>query len=181
MSGIIAFYSRAGENYVNGELKTLTVGNTEAAANALQRMINADLFKIEPYIPYSQDYSECLNQTKIDQLRKARPKLVCCPQNIERYDILYLGFPNYWGTMPMPVFSFLEQCRFFGKVIRVFCTHEGDGFGHSMEDIKRIYPDAAIEAGPAIRGASISQAQAEMKNWIQNIGLSENEKFERKW
>lgn len=171
MSGIIAFYSRAGENYVSGEIKTLTVGNTEAAAYALQRMINADLFKIEPHIPYSQDYSECLNQAKTDQLRKARPELVCCPPNFERYDILYLGFPNYCGTMPMPVFSFLEQCHFCGKVIRVFCTHEGDGFGHSIEDIKRIYPDAVIEAGPAIRGASISQAQTEMKHWIQSMNL----------
>ena len=171
MSGIIAFYSRAGENYVSGEIKTLTVGNTEAAAYALQRMINADLFKIEPHIPYSQDYSECLNQAKTDQLRKARPELVCCPPNFERYDILYLGFPNYCGTMPMPVFSFLEQCHFCGKVIRVFCTHEGDGFGHSIEDIKRIYPDAVIEAGPAIRGVSISQVQTEMKHWIQSMNL----------
>lgn len=171
MSGIIAFYSRAGENYVSGEIKTLTVGNTEAAAYALQRMINADLFKIEPHIPYSQDYSECLNQAKTDQLRKARPELVCCPPNFERYDILYLGFPNYCGTMPMPVFSFLEQCHFSGKVIRVFCTHEGDGFGHSIEDIRQLYPDSVIEAGPAIRGVSISQAQTEMKHWIQSMNL----------
>lgn len=172
MSGIIAFYSRAGENYVSGEIKKLSVGNTEAAANALQKMIKADLFRIEPYIPYAEDYSECINQAKADQLHKARPELVCCPKDFRKYEILYLGFPNYWGTMPMPVFSFLEQCHFCGKVIRVFCTHEGDGFKHSIEDIRQIYPNATIEAGPAIRGAYISQAQTEMKHWLQNMGLS---------
>lgn len=171
MSEIIAFYSRAGENYVNGEIKTLAVGNTEAAANALQKMIMADLFKIEPYIPYAEDYSECINQAKADQLRRVRPELARCPKDFGRYEILYLGFPNYWGTMPMPVFSFLEQCHFCGKVIRVFCTHEGDGFGHSVEDIRQLYPDAVIEAGPAIRGACISQAQTEMKHWIQSVNL----------
>ena len=153
MSELIAFYSRGGENYVSGEIKTLSVGNTEAVAKILQGTIKADLFRIEPYSPYSQDYSECINQAKADQLRKARPKLLHYPEHFEKCKILYLGFPNYWGTMPMPVFSFLEQCHFTGDVIRLFCTHEGDGFGRSIEDIRQLYPNVAIDVGPAIRGA----------------------------
>jgi flavodoxin len=91
---------------------------------------------------------------------------VAYSSSIEQYDMIYLGFPNYWGTMPMPVFTFLEQCRLRGKRICLFCTHEGDGFGHSKQDVQRLCPGAIIEAGPAILGAHISEAQSIITKWI---------------
>lgn len=166
MAELIAFYSRAGENYVSGAIKNLSIGNTEVVANVLKEIINADLFKIEPYLPYSKDYSECINQAKCDQQRNARPELIQYPEQIDQYDTLYLCFPNYWGTMPMPVFTFLEQCEFQGKTIRLLCTHEGDGFGHSREDIEQIYPNVKIECGPAIRGSYISEARNIIEQWL---------------
>ena len=169
MPALIAFYSRAGENYISGEIRAWPVGNTEIVANILQELTKADLFKIEPCFPYAQDYSECINQAKNDQLRKARPELVRYPEHMEQYDTLYLGFPNYWGTMPMPVFTFLEQCHFSGKRIRLFCTHEGDGFGRSVEDVKRICTDMTIEVGPAIRGAHISKAKDVVTQWMNGV------------
>lgn len=166
MAAIIAFYSRAGENYVSGEIKNLTVGNTEIVANILHDLTGAELFKIEPCVPYSQDYSECINQAKADQIRKARPELIRYPADLKNYDLLYLGFPNYWGTMPMPVFTFLERSNFSGKRICLFCTHEGDGFGRSREDVRRICKEAIIEAGPAILGAYISEAEETIGAWL---------------
>ncbi|MDO4563416.1 MAG: flavodoxin [Clostridia bacterium] len=166
MSAIIAFFSRAGENYVNGEIKKLSIGNTELMANILHEATGAELFKIEPQNPYSPDYSECINQAKSDQLRNARPKLVRYLTNLEKYDTLYLGFPNYWGTMPMPVFTFLEQCQLSGKRIRLFCTHEGNGFGHSVNDIRQLCPKAVIEIGPAVYGARVAGAKKEIENWL---------------
>lgn len=166
MAELIAYYSRAGENYVSGEIRNLPVGNTETAAKYLQEITGADLFKIEPCCPYSQDYSECINQAKCDQQRNARPGLIQYPEQIARYDTLYLCFPNYWGTMPMPVFTFLEQCKFQGQTIKLLCTHEGDGFGHSRKDIEQIYPNVRIECGPAIRGTCILELRDIVEKWM---------------
>lgn len=166
MKALIAYYSRAGENYVSGAIRDLKTGNTEAAALALQELIHADVFKIEPCTPYAKDYSDCINQAKCDQLRAARPALTGLPENIGQYDTLYLGFPNYWGTMPMPVFTFLEQCGFQGEKIILFCTHEGDGFGHSEADVLAICPKVEIECGPVIRGACIGDADKIMERWL---------------
>lgn len=167
MTELIAFYSRAGENYVSGEIRNLPVGNTELAASYLKEATGADLFKIEPCCPYSHDYSECINQARSDQMRNARPELVHCPKDMRQYEVLYLGFPNYWGTMPMCVFTFLEQCHFQGSKIILFCTHEGDGFGRSVEDVKHIYPDVFIECGPAIRGICVPQVKDIINQWME--------------
>lgn len=166
MPQLIAFYSRAGENYVSGEIRNLSIGNTEAVASILRELTEAELFRIEPCMPYPQDYSECINRAKADQLRCARPELVRYPTCLERYDTVYLGFPNYWGTLPMPVFTFLERCDLSGKKVCLFCTHEGDGFGRSQEDVRNACNAAMIEAGPAILGAHVSEARELIAEWV---------------
>lgn len=171
MSAIIVYYSRAGENYVNGEIKNLLIGNTELVAEALSELTGAELFKIEPCVPYSQDYSECINQAKADQCRAARPEIVLHSVDFEQFDTVYLGFPNYWGTMPMPVFTFLEKSNLSGKRICLFCTHEGDGFGHSRHDVQRLCSGSIIEAGPSILGAHISQKQSIIAKWASERNL----------
>ena len=90
-----------------------------------------------------------------DQKRDARPELKEYPDSLDAYDTVYLGYPNYWGTMPMPVFTFLEHFDFSGKVIRPFCTHEGSGMGRSEADIRRICPDAVVKKGLAVRGSAV--------------------------
>ena len=133
MAELIAYFSRGDENYVSGMLKNLTVGNTEVAAELLRELTQADMFKIEPVQGYSPNYNECIAQAQADQKMDARPKLKAYPRNLENYDTIYLGYPNYWGTMPMAVFTFLEHFDFGGKVIRPFCTHEGSGMGRSEQ------------------------------------------------
>lgn len=115
MPELIAYFSRAGENYVNGNILNLSVGNTELAAKIIQEVTGADLYKIEPILEYSKDYSECLEEAKEDQRRQARPALKKPFPDMKKYEVIYLGYPNYWGTMPMPVFTFLEGCRLGGK------------------------------------------------------------------
>lgn len=152
---LIAFYSRADENYVNGLIKTLTVGNTEVAAGIIKELTDADLFKIEQAQPYAKDYNECIEQAHYDQIHNARPELKNYPDNVDGYDVIYLGFPNYWSTMPMAVFTFLERFDFSGKIIKPFCTHEGSGMGSSVSDIRKICPDARVETWLPIRGGSV--------------------------
>mgnify|MGYP004492204103 FL=1 len=163
---LIAFYSRADENYVNGQIKTLKTGNTEIAAGMLAEITGADLFKIEQKEPYAKDYNECIAQAQEDQRSDARPELVSYPDSIDEYDVIYLGYPNYWSTMPMAVFTFLEHFDFSGKVIKPFCTHEGSGMGRSMDDIRKLCPDADVRDGLAIHGASVSKAKKDIENWL---------------
>lgn len=108
MSELIAFFLRGDENYVNGEIKTLQIGNTEIIAGIIHKLTGADIFKIEPEQAYSKDYNECIAQAQIDQKREARPDLRTYPDSLARYDIIYLGYPNYWGTIPMEMFTFLS-------------------------------------------------------------------------
>ena len=164
---LIVFYSRADENYVSGMLKQLDIGNTEVAAGIIRELTDGELFKLEQVQTYSKDYNECIAEAQADQKRNARPELKRYPDTIEGYDTIYLGFPNYWGTMPMAVFTFLEHFDFDGKIIKPFCTHEGSGMGNSVNDIKRLCPGAKVEKGLAIRGSSVKNSKKDIENWIK--------------
>lgn len=163
---LVAFYSRADENYVSGQLKMLEIGNTEIVAKMIAEKIGADLFKIEQVQPYAADYNECIAQAQEDQQRNARPELTSYLDQIEEYDVIYVGYPNYWSTMPMAVFTFLERYDFTRKIIKPFCTHEGSGLGKSIADIKKICPKAIVQDGLAIYGSSAARAQADVENWL---------------
>lgn len=164
---LIIFYSRADENYSSGILKNLEVGNTEVAAEIIKNLTGAETFKIEQDSPYSKDYNKCIAEAQADQRANARPKLKTHPENIDDYNVIYLGYPNYWGTMPMAVFTFLEKFDFGGKVIKPFCTHEGSGLGRSVDDIKKLCPKATVEKGLAIFGSSVNRAENDIKKWIK--------------
>ncbi len=164
---LIAFYSRADENYFNGVLKHVTIGNTEIVANVIEQLTGADIFKIEQVKPYSKSYNECIAEAQADQKRNARPELKVYPESLNQYDTIYLGYPNYWGTMPMAVFTFLEHFNFSGKVVKPFCTHEGSGLGSSVRDIKKLCSNAVVESGLSIHGSNASNSQELIKKWVE--------------
>ena len=162
---MIAYYSRSGQNLVNGVLCSLRVGNTELVAAVLQKYTGAELFRIEPCEDYPDDYYQCMDLSRQDLLRNVRPMLKNYPDTLEDYKVIYLGYPNYWGTMPAPVFSFLERFDFTGKVIRPFCTYENGGLGHSLSDLRRMCPKARIEEALTIRGAQIKTELSVIEEW----------------
>lgn len=169
MAAIIVYFSRRDENYVSGAIKNLTVGNTEVAANMIQKLTGAEIFKMQPVQEYSRDYNECIAQAQADQRRDARPELETYPESLDGYDTVYLGYPNYWGTMPMAVFTFLEHFDFSGKTILPFCTHEGSGMGRSESDIRRLCPDAKVKKGLALCGGSIRHSEPEIRRWLEEF------------
>lgn len=122
---LMAFFSRADENYFGGSMRYIEVGNTEVVARKIKDMIEADLFKIEMKTPYAKDYNTCIAEAKEHQKQDARPELKSLPTSIDAYDTVILGYPNYWGTMPMAAFTFLEAFDFSGKTILPLCTNEG--------------------------------------------------------
>ena len=137
---LIAFYSRADENYFGGAMRYVKVGNTEIVCDIMKELIPADSFKIEMKEPYSPVYMTCIEQAKRDLREKNRPELVRFPDSIDAYDTIVLAYPNYWGTVPMAVVTFLERFDFSGKTILPLCTNEGSGMGGS-ERIRQLYRD----------------------------------------
>ena len=167
MKALIAYFSRNGENYVNGVIKNLSMGNTEIAAKWIQQITGGDMFQINPMVKYSTDYSQCIEEAKKDLQRDARPELEQYPEDVEKYDVLFLCYPNYWGTMPMAVFTFLEKINFSGKTILPLCTHEGSGMANSLQDLKKMCPKAHIRKGLAIRGSDVAMAKHKIEMWIK--------------
>ena len=168
MKNLIAYFSRAGENYVGGELKQLDKGNNEVVAEKLKQLIlDADLFKIEPKQPYSSSYMKCIEEAKEDLRKNARPELKNNLDSIEEYENIYLIYPIYWGTFPMHVFTFLEQFNFAGKNIIPIVTHEGSGFGVSERDLRRLLPNSIIKEGTAIYGSEVNSCDEILKNLIK--------------
>ena len=147
-----AYFSRADENYTSDGIKNLSVDNTEVVANIIHDLTGADLFKIEPVKSYPKDYHETTHLAQIELNNNARPAIKNKLTNTEEYDIIYLGYPNWWGTMSMIVLTFLESINLTGKIIKPFCTHEGSGMGNSESDLKSYFPDAIIKKGLPIRG-----------------------------
>lgn len=166
MAKLVAFYSRADENYFSGGCRYVTVGNTEKVAKVISEMTGADLFKIEQKIPYAADYNTCIEQAKKDLQAKARPELVSMPDNLDGYDEIYLGYPNYWGDMPMAMYTFLEKFGWKGKTIHPFCTHEGSGLSGTEGKIQSACKGAVVMKGLAIQGSFADNARAAIEKWV---------------
>ena len=168
---LIAFFSRADENYFGGAMRYVKVGNTEIVVNGMKELIDADTFKIEMKNPYSPVYMTCIEEAKKDLRAKARPELGALPESIGGYDTIILAYPNYWGTMPMAVFTFLEAFDFTGKTILPLCTNEGSGMGGSERDIKKTCPGADVKKGLSITGSQAANSTASVQKWLSANGL----------
>ena len=165
---LIAFYSHAGENYVNGSVRFLNRGNNEVIVDKLKAALpNADVFRIETAKKYKEDYYELIEEAKQELRAKARPELTAKVEDMDQYDTIILGYPNWWGIPPMAVFTFLESYSFAGKKIVPFCSHEGSGLGGSIRQLKMTVPDADITAGVAIHGAEAAYCDREVNLIIQ--------------
>ena len=167
MADLIAYYSRRGQNYFAGNIKTVEKGNTETLVEMLQEMTGAEIFRIKQLVEYSDDYNKCAEEVKYDFENDIRPELDEYLQEPDKYDTIYLAYPNYCGTMPMVLFTFLEEYDFSGKVIRPICTNEGSGLGKSVEDIKRLCPNSEVRTGLSITGSEVSESEEKLKKWLE--------------
>ena len=168
---LIAFFSRADENYFGGAMRYVKVGNTEIVVGLMKELIEADTFKIEMKDPYSPVYMTCIDEAKKDKQNNARPELVSIPDSIDEYDIIVLAYPNYWGTMPMAVFTLLEKFDFSGKTILPLCTNEGSGMGSSESDIRKTAKGASVKSGLAITGSRAGDSKGQLQKWFAENGL----------
>ena len=132
----------------------------------LADLTEGTLFHIRQKTPYSANYQTCVAEARRDWQANARPELVGLPATLDAFDEIYLGYPNYCGTMPMAVYSFLEHYDFTGKVIHPFCTHEGSGLSNTVHDIEKAAPGAIVKPGLAIHGSEVDNALPKLEKWV---------------
>ncbi len=147
-------------------------GNTEAVAQEIQAQTGADLFEIVPAEPYTDDYNELLDIAQEEQSSDARPA-IAETVDLSTYDTVYLGFPNWWGDMPMIMYTFLDEYDLSGKTIAPFNTSGGSGFSGSLDTIAEMEPDAEIKEGLSLGSSEAEDCADTVSGWLNSIGLAE--------
>jgi flavodoxin len=144
-------------------------GNTRTIAEWIHQSVGGDLFEIKTVKPYPKEYGSTTEVAKQEQESNARPVLATRINDMNSYDVVFLGYPNWWGTLPMALFTFLEQYDFSGKTLIPFCTHEGSALGQSVSDIKKLAPRSTVLKGLAIRGGSVNGARNDVNAWLRGL------------
>ena len=145
-------------------------GNTRELANQIHRNVGGDLFEIVTVQPYPREYKEVLAVAKRERDSQFRPKLSKRVKNLDDYDLVFLGYPNWYGTLPMALMSFLEENDLSGKAIAPFCTHGGGRWGESVETIKRLCPRSTLLEGLAVEGGLVKSSQGDVADWLRKLG-----------
>jgi len=164
---LIIYYSRKGQNYVNGSIRELTKGNTEIVAEYIAEAVGADLFEVETVREYSKDYMTCTDEAKAELRSNERPELKRYLDSVAQYDNIVVAGPCWWGTYPCGVFTQLERLDFTGKKVFPVMTHEGSGLGSSVSSLKKSCRGAEIGSGLAIHGADAKNSGATVRKWAK--------------
>lgn len=164
---LVVYYSRKGENHMPGGIQILNKGNTEYAAEYIQKALNADIFEIDTVKPYAENYRECCMEAVQEAKAKARPEIKGFVEDISGYDTIFVCYPCWCGTAPMCVFTFLEHYDWSGKTIVPLCTNEGSGMANSEADIAASCPGAVIAPGLPVRGHQCRDSEAIISHWAK--------------
>ena len=168
---LVAVFSRADENYGVGYI---TVGNTMKLAQVIAAKTGAELFEVAPAKKYPADYDTCIDVAKKEQNQKARPA-IAQDKDISEYDVIFLGYPVWWGDIPMCMYTFIEAHDWAGKTVIPFCTHEGSGSGRTDSTLKRSLKGAEVKPAMAMRGGTAQNNAPEVERtvdrWLKTLGL----------
>ncbi len=181
---LIAYFSRVGntdfaeDTDTNASASVVATedglqGNTEVLARMIQAEVGGDLFLIETESTYPVSYDETIDVGQQEQSEGARPALVSQVENLDQYDIVFLGFPNWWGDMPMAVYTFLEEYDLSGKTIVPFVTSGGSGFSGTQSTIADLEPQATVLDGLSVRDSAAANAQEDVTSWLSQLSLTE--------
>lgn len=146
-------------------------GNTEAMANLIAEQTGGTLFEIAPATPYTDDYDALLDVAQQEQAEDARPELAASVEDWDSYDVVFVGYPDWWSDAPMVIYSFLESYDWTGKTLVPFCTSGGSGFGRSLDRLPDSAPGATILEGLHVSGSSAADSGEEVAEWIAGLGM----------
>ena len=148
-------------------------GNTEGVADLIAQQTGGDLFEIAPATPYTDDYDTLLDIARQEQAEDARPELANTVENWDSYDVVFVGYPNWWSDAPMAVYTFLESYDFTGKTLVPFNTSSSGGFGRSLDGVAQSAPGAEILEGLALTERELDDASNQVSAWLSGLGLSQ--------
>lgn len=146
-------------------------GNTEAMANLIAEQTGGTLFEIALATPYTDDYDALLDVAQQEQAEDARPELAASVEDWDSYDVVFVGYPDWWSDAPMVIYSFLESYDWTGKTLVPFCTSGGSGFGRSLDRLPDSAPGATILEGLHVSGSSAADSGEEVAEWIAGLGM----------
>ena len=164
---LVVFYSRKGENHMPGGVQYLEKGNTNYAAEYIAKALGADLFEIETAVPYAANYRECCMQAVAEAKSGARPELKGFVEDVSGYDTIFVCFPNWCGTAPMCVFTFLDHYDWTGKKVLPLCTNEGSGLANAPKDIAKACAGAVIGEGLSVKGHQVKDSEEIIAAWAK--------------
>jgi flavodoxin len=147
-------------------------GNTRRITQQIQARVGGDIFEIECVTPYSSNYNTCLEEAQRDQRTQARPPLKTHIANMAQYDVIMLGYPNWWASIPMPIASFLEEYDLSGKTIIPFCSHGGGRFGQSLTAIAKLAPRAKIGEALSVNYSGGNSLANDIAVWLRKNGIT---------
>jgi flavodoxin len=181
MLGTIPGFGSAMEANVQNQSRTGKIlvayfswsGNTRGIARQIHQKVGGDLFEIECVTPYSSDYNKCLEEAQRDQRQQARPELKTRVADMAQYDVIFLGYPIWWASIPMPAASFLDGYNFSGKTILPFCSHGGGRFGQSLSAIAKLAPHSKIAEGLSVSYSGGSSLSKDISAWLGKNGIPE--------
>lgn len=147
--------------------------NTRTIAEMIQSSVGGDLFHVYTKKTYPEDYRETTRIARVELDNNERPELgaTISSEDMKKYDVIFIGYPNWWGTLPMAFFTFLEQYDLSGKTIVPFCTHEGSGLGRGPDDLRKLCPNSDVFQGLAIRGSAVSRSKRDVEIWLKRNGF----------
>ena len=165
---LIAYFSRAGENW---EVGYVDKGNTAVIADYISEKIDADVFEITPVDPYPESYDETLTRVQSERDNNARPEFNGEITNFDQYDTVFLGYPIWYGGLPMIMYTFLEEYDMSGKTVIPFSTHGGSGWGSTLSELNTLCPGAEFVDGFSTAGTNARSAQSEVNSWLEGLNL----------
>ena len=162
---LVIYYSRRGQNYVNGNVTELRKGNAELLAEYISDATGADVFEVRTVKEYPGDYMKCTEVAQEELRMNERPQIEEYLENLDGYDNVFVVGPCWWGTYPMAMFTLLEDLDFSGKKVFPVMTHEGSGLGSAERDLKRACSGAKVKRGLAIQGGMVPSSQKQVADW----------------
>ena len=167
------YFSRKNENFVNGKITNLEIGNTKVVANKLHEKVRGTMIELIPIQAYPKEYHKMLQISQKEKEHEIRPPYHAIDEErLKEAQDIFLGFPNWDGSFPRIIAHFLEEHDLSGKIIYPFCTHEGSAFGRSIIELQKLCPHAIIKDGLPYRGSRIEKVEAAIDNWLVQYKLS---------
>ena len=167
MKKIVVYFSRVGENSVNGRVEIIAKGFTEILAEKIAKEVGGELYQLTPVVPYPTNYDECVARSRREDQSGERVDYIKKLENLDEYDVIYLGFPCWWRTYPRVVATFVRSYSFVGKVIYPFATNEEGALGLSELELKGQAKGAIIKNGFACKGSEVNNIDEKLKAWLK--------------